>query len=166
MTAPRRYDVLFLCTGNAARSIMAEAIMNHADGVRFRARSAGSQPQGEVHPLTVETLRGMGLSVNGLYSKSWHEVSAVQGAAFDFVFTLCDEVAGEECPRWPGRPVTAHWAIADPVSARGGIASRRRAFAQAALQLQRRIRLFLSLPLDAVDGMTLQQRLDAIGRTD
>ena len=159
----RTYNVLFLCTGNTARSIMADAILNHEGGGRFRAFSAGSFPKGRVHPLTLEQLRQAGISTAGLRSKSWGEFATPDAPQLDFIFTVCDNAAGETCPVWPGRPITAHWGIADPADA--GPERQSEAFAAAFHALKRRIDLFLALPLDSLDELGLQGQLREIGKT-
>jgi arsenate reductase len=165
MNSERAYNVLFLCTGNSARSILAESIVNHLGGERFRGFSAGSQPKGQVHPYVLELLAGLGLPATNMHSKSW-DVFAVAGApAMDFVFTVCDNAAGEACPVWPGQPMTAHWGVPDPAAVEGSERARRAAFRIAFAALENRIKLFMSLPLSKLDRMTLRQRLDAIGRT-
>lgn len=161
----RPFNVLFLCTGNSARSIMAEAIMNREGGGRFRAFSAGSQPKGQVHPHALDLLRRLNFEVDGLRPKSWHEFAEPDAPPLDFVFTVCDDAAGESCPVWPGRPVTAHWGVPDPAAAIGTEAEVRLAFASAFRMLENRISLFMSLPLRTLDRLTLQGQLDAIGRT-
>jgi arsenate reductase len=164
MSGERAYNLLFLCTGNSARSILAESIVNHLGRERFRGFSAGSQPKGEVHPLALELLASLGFPATGMHSKSW-DVFAVAGApAMDFVFTVCDNAAGETCPVWPGRPMTAHWGVPDPAAVEGSERERRAAFRTAFVALENRIKLFMSLPLSKIDRMTLQQRLDTIGR--
>jgi arsenate reductase (thioredoxin) len=161
----RTYNVLFLCTGNSARSILAESIVNQLGGGRFKGFSAGSQPKGEVHPYALDLLASLGVSAAGLHPKSW-DVFAVAGAPrMDFIFTVCDNAAGEACPVWPGQPVTAHWGIPDPAAVEGSEAEKRAAFRDAFANLERRIGIFVSLPLATLDGTALQQRLDAIGRT-
>ncbi len=158
------YNILFLCTGNSARSVLGEAIVNHLGEKRFKGFSAGSQPKGSVHPYTLDLLSGLHLPTDGLFSKSW-DLYAVAGAPrMDFIFTVCDSAAGEACPAWPGQPMTAHWGIPDPAVVEGTEIERRAAFRQAYARLENRIRLFLSLPLASLDRMTLQNRLDAIGR--
>jgi protein-tyrosine-phosphatase len=157
------YNVLFLCTGNSARSILAEAILNKEGGGRFRAFSAGSFPKGQVHPGSLKLLGELGYSTEGYRSKSWDEF-AVEGAPpLDFVFTVCDDAAGETCPIWPGHPMTAHWGIPDPAAAQPD--RQERAFRDAYYALQRRIQLFLCLPLDSIDELSLQTKLREIGRT-
>lgn len=161
----RTYNVLFLCTGNSARSILAESIVNHLGGGRFRGFSAGSQPKGEVHHYALDLLISLGFPSAGMHSKSW-DVFAVAGAPrMDFIFTVCDNAAGEACPVWLGHPMTAHWGIPDPAAAVGSDADKRAAFRDAFASLESRIKAFMSLPLATLDGMALQQRLDAIGRT-
>ena len=161
---PPTFHVLFLCTGNSARSIIAEALMNHLGRGRFRAYSAGSHPTGKVNPLALEMIEDFGSYLSTPRSKHWDEFAMVGAPTLDFVFTVCDNAAGGTCPHWPGQPMTAHWGIDDPALIVGSDASRRRAFEQATLQLKRRIELFLSLPLDALDSLALQNQLDGIGR--
>jgi protein-tyrosine-phosphatase len=163
--AQRPYNVLFLCTGNSARSIMAEAIMNREGAGRFKAYSAGSQPKGDVHPYAVELLRKFNHVTDGLRSKSWDEFAAKGAPALDFVFTVCDNAAAEVCPVWPGQPMSAHWGIPDPAAAAGSEAERRAAFADAYGRLFNRISIFVSLPLASIDRLSLKKRLDEIGRT-
>ena len=163
------FNVLFLCTGNSARSIMAEALTNHPQigGGKFRAFSAGSQPTGAVNPLTLELLEQHHLSAEGLRSKSWDEFAREdnpEAPELDFVFTVCDNAAGEMCPVWPGQPMTAHWGVPDPAAVNGTAEERRRAFRDALIVLRRRIELFASLPIDKLTRLALQERLDAIGR--
>jgi arsenate reductase (thioredoxin) len=157
----RIYNVLFLCTGNSARSILAEALLNKQGAGRFRAFSAGSFPKGQVHPMALEVLSGLGFSTDGFRSKSWDEFAAADAPPIDFIFTVCDDAAGEACPIWPGHPMTAHWGIEDPAKMEG--AGQRQAFEQALHYLRSRISLFLALPIDAVDRMTLQRKLRQIG---
>jgi len=159
------YNTLFLCTGNTARSIMAEAILRRDGAGRFNVFSAGSHPKGQVHPLTIETLRELGFPTDGYRSKSWDEFAALGAPPLDFVFTVCDNAAGEVCPAWPGQPMTAHWGIEDPASAGPAPDAQRRAFLTAFYALQRRIGLFLALPIDSIDELSLQARLREIGRT-
>jgi len=157
------YNVLFLCTGNSARSVLAESILRK-DGVgRFQAFSAGSTPKGAVHPLALRTLESMDYPVDGMRSKSWLEFAAPDAPVMDFVFTVCDNAAGEVCPIWPGQPMTAHWGIPDPAAAPPE--QQERAFVDAFFALQNRIRLFLALPIDSIDAMSLQTKLREIGRT-
>ncbi len=164
MSAHRIYSVLFLCTGNSARSILAEAILNHIGQGRFRAFSAGSHPAGKVNPFAVELLVKQGLAVADLRSKSWDEFAAPGAPAIDFVFTVCDNAAGEGCPVWPGKPMTAHWGIADPAAVAGSFDAKRRAFSEAFAEMNRRISLFTSLPLAKLDAMAIKRELDQIGR--
>ncbi len=159
----RRYNVLFLCTGNSARSILAEAYLNAAGGGRFAACSAGSHPAGEVNPLALELLARQRIDTGGLRSKSWDEFARPGAPEFDFVFTVCDNAAGEVCPVWPGQPMTAHWGIADPAAVPGSDEDRRKAFVRAFSELTTRINLFTSLPIDKLDRLTLQHRLVEIG---
>jgi protein-tyrosine-phosphatase len=161
----RVYNVLFLCTGNSARSIMAEAILNQLSRGRFRGYSAGSHPTGQVHPLAVEALRRMRLPVEGLRSKSWDEFAAPGAPPLDFVFTVCDKAAGEVCPFWPGQPMTAHWGVEDPAAFEGVLDKQRKVFDNVAAILRRRIELFLSLPLQSLDAMSLQRKLTEIGKS-
>ncbi|KAB2662428.1 arsenate reductase ArsC [Brucella tritici] len=157
------YNVLFLCTGNSARSILAEAILNKDGEGRFRAFSAGSQPKGEVHPLAIKELDALGYSTENLSSKSWDVFSGTDAPQMDFIFTVCDNAAGEACPVWIGHPMTAHWGIEDPAAAEGNDAEKQRAFAQAARFLKNRISAFLSLPHATIDRMALQKNLKEIG---
>ena len=156
-------NVLFLCTGNSARSILAESILGAADPARFRGFSAGSFPAGRVNPLALELLRERGYPVEGLRSKSWNEFASPGAPALDFVFTVCDNAAGEACPVWPGRPATAHWGVADPAAVRGTDEEMRGAFREAFAVLKRRIDLFASLPFGKLDGLALRERLREIG---
>ena len=159
----RTYNVLFLCTGNSARSIVAEALLNRAGQGRFRAYSAGSFPKGQVHPAALELLHQLGFPTEGLRSKSWDEFAAPDAPQLDFIFTVCDDAAGETCPIWPGHPTTAHWGIEDPAKVEGE--GQREAFLRALHYLGNRISLFLALPLESIDRMTLANRLREIGRT-
>ena len=163
-TEDKTYHTLFICTGNSARSILAEGILNGLGKERFRAWSAGSHPKGEVHPLALATLEQMRFSSTGYRSKNWDEFSRPDAPTLDFVFTVCDNAAGEICPVWPGKPVTAHWGVPDPAAVEGSELERRMAFREAAGILKRRIELFLSLPLRRLDAMSLQNELRAIGR--
>lgn len=158
-----RYNVLFLCTGNSARSIIAEAVLNSVAPDRFTAYSAGSHPRGEVHPFALEVLQSSRLSVDGLRSKSWDEFAGPGAPKLDFVFTVCDNAAQEECPYWPGQPMTAHWGLPDPAAAEGSVAERHLAFADTFRMLLNRIRIFASLPIRSLDQLSLQRQLDAIG---
>lgn len=156
------YNVLFLCTGNSARSILAEVLMNHDGAGRFRAYSAGSQPKGAVHPMALDVLSGLGFPTDGLHSKSWDEFAKPDAPVFDFIFTVCDNAAGEACPVWLGHPMTAHWGIEDPAVVEGD--GQREAFMQALRYLRRRIELFLALPLESLDEMATKRKLKEIGR--
>lgn len=160
----RVYNVLFLCTGNSARSILAEAILNKDGAGRFRAHSAGSFPKGAVHPMALEVLSSLGFSTEGARSKSWDEFAAPGAPPIDFIFTVCDNAAGETCPIWPGHPMTVHWGIEDPAAVDGE--GQRDAFVTALRYLRNRIDLFLELPIAALDAMTLQARLRDIGATE
>ena len=160
----RPFNVLFLCTGNSARSVIAEAILNREGRGKFRAYSAGSQPKGQVHPHTLDLLRKMNFDVSKFRSKSWTEFSTPDAPKLDFVFTVCDSAAAESCPVWPGQPMTAHWGVPDPATATGSEAEIRLAFADAYRMLNNRISIFVSLPLRSLDRLTLQRQLDGIGR--
>jgi len=159
------YNVLFLCTGNSARSILAESVLNHVGGGKFRGYSAGSHPKGEVHPLAVELLEAGGMPSSGLRSKSWDEFAVPGAPGMDFVFTVCDQAAGEVCPVWPGKPVTAHWGVPDPAAAEGDLLARKSAFRSAFRQLERRIRLFVLLPISQLDGISLKRKVEEIGKS-
>ena len=165
MEAGRQFNVLFLCTGNSARSILAEVLLNRLGRERFRAFSAGSHPRGSVHPLTIATLQRNHLPVDGLRSKSWDEFAAPGAPQLDLVFTVCDDAANEVCPVWPGQPMTAHWGIEDPALVDGTMEEQQRAFNTAFRALDARLRLFISLPLASLDRLALQRQLDSIGRT-
>jgi arsenate reductase len=158
----RPYNVLFLCTGNSARSILAEALLNHWGKGRFHAYSAGSFPKGQVHPRTLELLTSLKLPTESLRSKSWDEFARRDAPAMDFVFTVCDQAAGEVCPIWPGNPVTAHWGISDPAAASGE--AQPRAFRDAYQRLEARIKLFAALPLEKLDRLAAKREADRIGR--
>lgn len=160
----RVYNVLFLCTGNSARSILAEAMLNKDGQGRFRAFSAGSQPKGQPHPLALQTLQETDYPTDGLRSKSWDEFAAPGAPPLDFVFTVCDNAAGEACPLWPGQPVTAHWGIEDPAAAEGSEIERKRAFVTAQRYLKNRIAAFVSLPLGSLDQVALSFRVREIGQ--
>jgi arsenate reductase len=162
----RLRNVLFLCTGNSARSIIAEAVLNRIGAGKFRAYSAGSQPRGEINPHTIRLLKGLGYDTSGFRSKSWNEFATPGAPAFDFIFTVCDDAAGETCPVWPGKPMTAHWGIPDPAAVTGSDAEIALAFNEAYGMLSRRIELLLALPLAALDRMATQARLNEIGRVD
>ena len=157
------YNTLFICTGNSARSILAEGLLNGLGKGRFHAYSAGSHPKGEVHPFALSTLERLGMATQGYRSKSWDEFTQTNAPQFDFIFTVCDNAAGEACPVWPGRPATAHWGIPDPAHIEGDEA-RRAAFKKAGDQLARRIQLFMSLPIEKLDKLTLKEKLAEIGR--
>jgi len=159
------YSVLFLCTGNSARSILAEAILNHKAKGSFTAYSAGSHPSGTVRPEALKLLASAGIATEGLRSKSWDEFAAPGAPQMDFVFTVCDNAAKEECPFWPGQPMTAHWGIADPAAVKGTPEEIARAFRDAYVQMGRRIGLFLSLPLAALERMSIQREIDRIGKS-
>jgi arsenate reductase len=160
----RVYKVLFLCTGNTARSVLAEGILNHLGRGRFRAYSAGSHPKGTVNPFALEELRQAGLPAEGFRSKSWDEFAKPDAPEMDFIFTVCDNAANEVCPVWIGHPMTAHWGVEDPAAVEGTDEAKRFAFRKAATVLRRRIELFLALPVDKLDRLSLQQRVKEIGR--
>lgn len=164
--SPKPLNVLFLCTGNSARSILAEAIINNLSISRgkFHGYSAGSHPRGEVHPVALDLLNKYGFGTDGFRSKSWDEFAAPHGVPLDFVFTVCDKAAGEQCPFWPGQPMTAHWGVPDPAAVEGDADQQFRAFQDAFLVLRRRIELFSSLPLASLDDMALQKRITEIGK--
>jgi arsenate reductase len=161
----RTYTILFLCTGNSARSILAESILNKWSKGRFRGYSAGSHPNGKVNPLALELLQQLEFPTEGLRSKSWDEFAAPNNIHLDFVLTVCDNAAGETCPYWPGQPMTAHWGIPDPAAVEGTEVEKKFAFRQAFKAIETRIQLFLSLPLLSIDRMRLKERLDEIGKT-
>ena len=158
------YNVLFLCTGNSARSILGEALLNRMGDGRFRAYSAGSFPKGDVHPAALALLGDLGFDTSGLRSKSWDEFSAPGAPKLDFIFTVCDNAAGETCPVWPGNPITAHWGIEDPAAVEGP--GQREAFERALHYLSNRIALFLALPHDSIDTMAMESKLKTIGRSE
>ena len=161
---PRPLNVLFLCTGNSARSIIAETALRQAGGARFRSFSAGSHPAGQVNPFALEYLRASRLPTDGLRSKSWDEFAQAGAPPLDFVFTVCDNAAGEVCPVWPGQPMTAHWGVPDPAAVEGSDADRSRAFSETGRVLMNRIRLFASLPLEKLDRLSLAKKLNDIGK--
>ena len=163
--ANRTYNVLFLCTGNSARSIIAEAILNKIGGGRFHAWSAGSQPKGKVNSHTLTLLRGLGFDTSGFRSKSWDEFAKPGAPALDFIFTVCDNAAGDACPVWPGKPLTAHWGVPDPAEATGTDAQIGQAFADTYRMLNQRIGIFTALPIASLDQLTLQNRVREIGRS-
>ena len=162
--ADQPFNALFLCTGNSARSIMAEAILNKLGAEKFNAYSAGSQPRGRVHPETIRLLRGLGYDASGLRSKSWNEFAKPGAPSLDFAFTVCDNAAGETCPVWPGQPMTAHWGIPDPAEAKGNPAEIALAFKDAYRMLFQRIGIFTALPVRSLNSLTLQRKLHEIGR--
>ena len=164
MTERRTYNVLVLCTGNSARSIMGEALFNTLGAGRFKAYSAGSHPSGRVHPFAIEQVRALGYPTEQLRSKSWNEFAAPDAPQMDFVVTVCDNAAGEVCPVWPGHPITAHWGFPDPAAVEGRDEEKRAAFARTLQQIRNRVQLFLSLPIDTLDRMAIEQRMHAIGR--
>ena len=161
----RPYNVLFLCTGNSARSILGEALLNSLGKGRFRAWSAGSHPGGRVNPFALEILSRNGFATEGLRSKSWDEFAAPGAPEFDFIFTVCDAAAAETCPVWPGHPMSAHWGIPDPAAVEGDDETKRRAFRDAFSRLQRRTSLLVNLPVQSLDKLSLQKELGEIGRT-
>mgnify|MGYP001585670399 CR=1 FL=1 len=158
----KTYNILFLCTGNSARSIMAEALMSHLSRGRFRAYSAGSHPAGEIHPFTLDLLRRKGFAVDALRSKNWDEF-AHAAAPMDFVITVCDKAAGEVCPLWPGQPMTAHWGFENPAAAQGPDETRRKIFEKVFVEIARRVELMLALPFDKLDRLALQKQVREIG---
>jgi arsenate reductase len=164
--ADRPYNVLFLCTGNSARSIVAEAILNKVGDGKFCAFSAGSQPKGQIHPLTLQLLHDLQYDIAGLRSKSWNEFAKPGAPSLDFVFTVCDNAAGETCPVWPGQPMTAHWGIPDPAAATGSVAEVGLAFKDAHRMLRQRIAAFAALPVTSLDRLSLQAKLRDIGRME
>jgi len=161
----RPYNVLFLCTGNSARSVLAESLLNHWGNGRFHGYSAGSFPTGRVHPVSIALLTQLGLPTAGLRSKSWDEFATPGAPPIDFVFTVCDNAAGEVCPIWPGHPMTAHWGVEDPAVVEGTDEAKWTAFRKALRELEIRIKRFINLPVASLDRMTLQSRLEAIGKT-
>ena len=162
MTAPL-HNVLFICTGNSARSILAEGLLNQLGGNRFKAFSAGSHPKGAVHPLALQTLRTLHIEDRGYSSKSWGEFAKADAATMDFVITVCDQAAGEMCPVWPGQPITAHWGLPDPAAVEGSEEEKKRAFMDTAVTLKRRIEFMLSLPMDKLERMAIQHEMSEIG---
>ena len=162
--ADKVYNVLFLCTGNSARSILAESLLNTLGRGKFRGFSAGSFPKGQVHPMAIEMLERMNLPTTGLRSKSWDEFAMPGAPPLDFIVTVCDNAAGEVCPVWPGKPMTAHWGIADPAAVEGTDAEKAFAFRSALKELESRITRLLNLPIASLDGMKLQESLRAIGK--
>jgi protein-tyrosine-phosphatase len=162
----KTFNVLFLCTGNTARSILAEALLNAMAGTRFNAFSAGSHPKGTVNPYAIELLQKNRLPTQDLRSKSWDEFAQPGAPQLDFVFTVCDNAAGEVCPVWPGQPMTAHWGMDDPAAVEGSDEQKRRAFFKAYTELSHRLSIFVSLPMDKLDRLSLQKRLDEIGKVN
>jgi arsenate reductase len=162
--ADRPFNVLFLCTGNSARSIMAEAILNKLGAGKFRGHSAGSRPRGQVHPETLRLLKSLDYDIAGYRSKSWNEFAKPGAPSLDFVFTVCDNAAGESCPLWPGQPMTAHWGVPDPAEATGTAAEVALAFKDAYRMLHQRIAVFAALPIRSLDQLSLQSKLEKIGR--
>jgi arsenate reductase (thioredoxin) len=160
----RSFNVLFICTGNSARSIMAEAVLNRAGQGRFHAFSAGSHPKGHIHSYAIELLQRLHFDVSGLRSKSWTEFTGPDGPKLDFAFTLCDDAAAEACPVWPGQPMTAHWGMPDPAAKTGTEAEMRYAFADTMRMLSNRINIFVSLPMKSLSALSLQKQLDSIGK--
>ncbi len=161
--ADRTYNVLFLCTGNSARSVMAEVLLNHWGKGRFRAFSAGSHPTGRIHPFTLDLLNGLKLPTAGLRSKSWDEFALPDAPMLDFVFTVCDQAAGEVCPVWPGQPITAHWGFPDPAAFVGPDVEKRALFADVFRQIENRIKIFAALPLEKLDRLAIQREVRALG---
>lgn len=162
----RAYNVLFLCSANSARSIMAESLLRHYGAARFGAFSAGSAPTGTVHPMALELLGALGMPVAGLRSKDWNEFATADSPVMDFIFTLCDQVAGEACPVWPGNPLTAHWGLPDPAAVEGSEIEKRNAFRAAFAALDNRIKVFASLSLPALERLALRHELDSIGKSE
>jgi arsenate reductase (thioredoxin) len=160
------YNILFLCTGNSARSIIAEAILNKVGAGKFVAYSAGSQPKGQINPYTIQLLHSLGYETSQLRSKSWHEFAKPRAPPLDFTFTVCDNAAGETCPLWPGQPMTAHWGVPDPAEATGTPAEVALAFKDAYRMLHQRIGIFVALPIRSLDQLSLQKRLHEIGRME
>lgn len=165
MTKESVHEVLFVCTGNSARSILAEGMLNHLGQGRFRAHSAGSHPRGEVHPLALATLERLRMPASGFRSKNWDEFALPDAPRLDFIFTVCDNAAGEVCPVWPGKPVSAHWGMPDPAAVQGDDERKLAAFMETALLLRHRITLLLSLPVRRLDAMSLQRELRSIGQS-
>lgn len=161
---PKTYHVLFICTGNAARSIMAECALNRWGAGKFYAYSAGSHPKGEVHPMALKLLNKLNYSTAGLHSKDWHEFAQPNSPPLNFAFTVCDKAAGEVCPVWPGQPMTAHWGAEDPAAFVGTEEATYQVFKKVFLQLESRIKIFVSLPFRSLDKLSLQKKLDEIGK--
>jgi protein-tyrosine-phosphatase len=163
--ANREYNVLFLCTGNSARSVMAECAINRWGKERFKGYSAGSHPKGSIHPLTLELLNELDYETSNLRSKSWDEFALPDSPQFDFVFTVCDQAAAEQCPVWPGHPITTHWGVGDPAAFEGTEEEKRRFFSQVYRELENRVKIFTNLPIETLDSFALQQRVEEIGMT-
>jgi arsenate reductase len=161
---PKPYNILILCTGNSARSIIGEALFNTIGAGRFRAYSAGSHPTGRVNPFAIEQVRALGYPVENLRSKSWDEFAAAGAPQLDFVITVCDNAAGEACPLWPGQPITAHWGFPDPAAVKGTDDEKRAAFAQTLRQIRNRVQLFLSLPLETLDSLAIENKMRDLGK--
>jgi arsenate reductase len=161
----RTYNILFLCTGNSARSVLAEVLMNRLSKGRFQAYSAGSHPAGEVNPFTLELLHSKGFATDGLRSKNWDEFTKPDAPTMDFVITVCDKAAGEVCPIWPGQPMTAHWGFEDPAAAQGSDETRRKVFMKVFVEIARRIELMLALPIEKLDRLALERQVRDIGQT-
>jgi arsenate reductase len=164
--APKVYNILVLCTGNSARSILGEALFNLLGNGRIRAYSAGSHPAGRVNPFAIEQLQALGYPTAGLRSKSWDEFARPGAPQMDFIVTVCDNAAGEICPLWPGQPITAHWGFPDPAAVKGSDAEKRAAFSRTLQQIRNRVQLFVSLPIDALDRMALENKMRAIGQQE
>ncbi|MGR4870994.1 arsenate reductase ArsC [Variovorax sp. LARHSF232] len=162
--ASKTYNVLFICTGNSARSILAEALLNEMGGGRFRAYSAGSDPKGQVNPFAIKELQSMHISFDGLRSKSWEEFARPDAPQMDFIFTVCDDAAGEVCPLWPGQPVSAHWGMPDPAAVGGSDEDKRKAFRETAVTIRRRLELMLALPLDRLEKLAVHGEMQHIGQ--
>lgn len=164
MSETRTFNVLFLCTGNSSRSILAEAILNAISAGRFRAYSAGSHPTGSVHPLAIEQINRLGFPISDLRSKSWDEYATADAPHMDFVITVCDQAAGEACPRWPGHPITAHWSFEDPAAFAGSEQDQRQVFAKVCREVKSRLDFFSMLPLGTLSRLAIQKEVDAIGQ--
>jgi len=164
MTDAKTYNVLFICTGNSARSILAEGLLNHLARGRFSAYSAGSQPKGEVNPFALQELKHLGIPTDGFRSKSWKEFATPDAARMDFVFTVCDSAAGEVCPVWPGQPMTAHWGMPDPAAVDGSDDAKRQAFHDAAITLKRRLELMMALPMASLDRLAIHREVKDIAK--
>lgn len=160
----KTYNVLFICTGNSARSILAEGLLNQLGGGRFQAHSAGSHPKGTVHPLALKTLASHRIPTDGFRSKGWEEFARAGAPELDFIFTVCDQAAGEVCPVWPGQPMTAHWGMPDPAAAEGDDTARERAFTDSFITMKRRVELMLALPMSSLDRMAIQKQVKDIGK--